>query len=221
MTFKTPNLTNRFFDPKIVRKPLEPIYQDKPYPVKIKSQSQINVNNPNNPQKHPRLQLPKHELRSEIGPFHELGYPSQKLILRSLLNAFQDDLAITENTVIYQLWLNKTLVAVVCSKTDEQVGEIFRTQGVRHIENLGIRSDGIYLYNLWVNPFYRKQGAAKMVISLLEKKARQLGKRSIRLQIEDDNQTSFRLFKGLGYLEESRIPTGNKKVQINLSRWLS
>ena len=178
-----------------------------------------NSNNNNNNNIITTSSIPKNSKFTTI--FKHLETTLQNQIVSILINQFNTKLDINNTTKIHQIWNNNNiLIALACSEYDEIVGNILRNKGCKDIETLGIRSDGVYLYNLWVTPSYRHKGIGKHIISYIEEYYTYIGKKSIRVQVEENNNISLQLFRNLDYLIENKLIDNKGNIQINLSKWL-
>ncbi len=152
--------------------------------------------------------------------FGKLTSSQQGEIVGILLEEFPTNLDIHATTKIHQLYDQSGLIGLACSEYDEIVANLFRKKGCKEVEGLGLRSDGIYLYNLWIKPSLRHQGIGRGFINYVEDYYRGVGKKSIRVQVQQNNSNSLQLFNKLGYLVENTLLDPNGKVQLNLSKWL-
>ena len=206
-----PNISDWIFDPIIKRPP--------PLPVTINN-TVINLSEKNNSQ----INLFNY-IYNDISTliFKNINKSLQLKIIKILNNQFGKIIDINDNTKIHLLFRENNLAAILSSELDENIGALLRNNGYKEVESLGIRSNGIYLYNLWVNPSYRNQGLAKKLLRYVETYYRNRRKQSIRAQISADNEISLKLFLNSGYLEEHRGITLDRLTitpQIKLSKWL-
>ena len=204
---KTPNLGNWIFDTNIqINRPVN--RQIQRYPI---SKNKVNKYKD-------QYNLITNKFNTIL--FKNINKSLQLKILTILSRQFGNKLDITNNTKIHYLINDNKILAIASSELDEVIGDLFRKKGYKDMEGLGIRSNGVYLYNLWINPLYRNKGLAKKMINYIENYYNTFNKQSIRVQVNDINKISLRLFIKLGYLEESRYLSSNN-VQVNLSKWLN
>ena len=147
----------------------------------------------------------------------DLKYQSECLV-DSLLG---DKARITQSDsehICYLVNSDGVLIACVSLISDDKMGAIMMDQGWKNVGSLGMRPDGIFLYNLCVHRDYQHQGLGCCLVSFLIQKAS--SGTQLRCQVDTCNTNSLQLFRRLGFLPEARITNSSGVAQINLVFWI-
>lgn len=120
--------------------------------------------------------------------------------------------------IYYLVDLRNNLVGVACLISDEKMGDIMRKKGWNRVESLGMRPDGIFIFNLCISKSYRGLGLAKNLVSrIISQVSRGV---QLRCQVDNNNRSSNSLFKKLGFTEEQKITNSSGQGQTNLVFWV-
>lgn len=234
--FKPPSMTDWFFDDNISKKPLinnqsgrqiTSSYNKIPnfdnnrnINNKIRSPNHyFYKNNTNNTNINTKYTIP---LKTGINHqyFNHLPPNIKRVITDILVSQFGNDIDLYETTMAHLVYLNKTIVAIICSDLDENIANLYRQKGCKEVGSLGVKSNSVYLYNLWINPDYRGNSIAKKLIIEIEDYFIAREKQSIRTQVNQNNIISNRIFKSLGFLPETQYIDTNGCCQTNYSKWI-
>ena len=120
--------------------------------------------------------------------------------------------------ICYLVDTDGLLVASISLISDDKMGNLMMDQGWKNVGSLGMRPDGIYLYNLCVKRKYQNRGLGHYLVSFVLQKA--TAGAQLRCQVETNNIASRKLFSNLGFLSEAQITNSSGVGQINLVFWI-
>ena len=154
--------------------------------------------------------------------FNKLSKNNKFIIISNLVSCFGKNLDINWNTCIHYIKNNKdnTIIAIACTNTDENIEKIYRSQGWKLKDTIGIKANGIYLYNLFVSKLYQNKGYGKFICNNIIELYKKLNYNSIHVQIKDDNLISKKLFKSLQFIKENSISTSINTSITHYTKWL-
>ena len=154
--------------------------------------------------------------------FNNLSKNNKFIIISNLVSCFGKTLDINSNTYIHYIKNNKdnTIIAIACTNTDENIEKIYRSQGWKLKDTIGIKANGIYLYNLFVSKVQQNKGYGKFICNNIIELYKKRNCNSIHVQIKDNNIISTNLFIKLKFLKENSINTSQNSSLSHYTRWL-
>ena len=207
MNFGPPNMDSLIFDTSIITKP-SPVDSDQTRQTFHTSKKKFA------------------EIRDNINLytklFSELDKLEQRLIISGLLSEFKSPLDVHRSTRIFYLAKSDNypkIIGIICSQSDETCFQLLRKKGFNSLD-LGLRSNAIYIYNLWIATNWRQTGLANQLLKQVETYYKQHKKQSIRCQVIRNNYASYHLFTKRDYLIEQRFTNTQGQVILTLCKWL-
>ena len=154
--------------------------------------------------------------------FKYLNEKTKYNIISILLPIFGRKLDIKLDTYIHYITIKNTntIISIACSDTDENIEKLYRSNGWKLKDTIGIKANGIYLYNLLVCKTYQSKGYGKLLCNNIILFYSNLNFKSLHVQIKDTNKLSLNLFEKLQFLKETTLKISNSENIIHYTRWL-